>query len=95
MPDVSLEDFLTSDLIDEYDDTLSKSMFSEWLQSGGTRPGPDECIGFRQPLLLGGLDQVSNLERVLLKVYVSVCGQIAQQVASIPSDGRIGRVRAE
>ena len=92
MADGTVEDFLTRDLVAEYDDTLSAGRFRDWLATSPSPLGPDQCVGFRQPLVLGGTDDLDNLETISLKVYVSICGQIATQVAKMPPGAKISGV---
>jgi hypothetical protein len=95
MTDGTVEDFLTRDLVDEYDDTLSAGRFGDWLGTSPSPLGPDQCVGFRQPLVLGGTDNLDNLETISLKVNVSICGQIATQVAGLKPGMKISRLKFE
>jgi hypothetical protein len=93
MTDGTVEEFLTRDLVDEYDDTLSADLFVDWLATSPPPLVPDRCVGFRQPLVLGGTDDLDNLETTSLKVYVSISGQIATQVAGLKPGTKISGVK--
>ncbi|MBB6626240.1 DUF1851 domain-containing protein [Nocardioides sp. KIGAM211] len=74
----SLRDFHESELIDYHDAALASSYYSQWRRdSGDTAPlTSTECVGYRIPLFLGGVDDTSNLERSDADVYWSLCGQM-------------------
>jgi len=95
MTDDTVEAFLTRDLVDEYDDTLSAELFRDWVAASDESLDPDNCVGFRQPLALGGSDDLENLEVVSLKVYVSISGQIATQLANRPPGTKVTGVRID
>jgi T6SS immunity protein Tdi1, C-terminal len=93
MTDGTVEDFLTRDLVEGYDDTLSTDLFDEWIAGPGRPLQPEECVGFKKPPLIGGTDEVDNLEITSLKVFVSISGQIATQVAKMPPGAKITGVK--
>ena len=87
-----LDTFHDGLLVEEPDATAAYGFYQEWLATGGTAPGYDQCVGYRKPLFLGGLDEVSNLELGDFEVYWSVCGQLLSQVRNLPTGTRIGGV---
>ncbi|MDQ0249220.1 hypothetical protein J2W22_001267 [Sphingomonas kyeonggiensis] len=68
--------FHEQELVEEPDAAVAYSFFEQWLATGGIRPGYDQCIAYRQPLFLGGADEVSNLELSDLDVYWTISAQL-------------------
>jgi hypothetical protein len=87
-----LDTFHDGLLVKEPDATAGYSFFQEWLAAGGSAPGYEECVGYRKPLFLGGVDRVSNLQLGDFEVYWSICGQLLSQVRNLPPGTRIGGV---
>lgn len=87
-----LDTFHDGILLEEPDATVAYGFFQKWLDAGGGAPGYEECVGYRTPLFLGGVDEVSNLEVSDFEVYWSICGQLLSQVRSLPPGARIGSV---
>lgn len=61
-------------------------LFDSWSEAHPeTLPlAGDRCIGFRQPLFLGGEEAISNLEESDLDVYLSLTAQLWRQVRDLP-----------
>jgi len=72
--------FHERELIEEPDAAVAYAFFEQWLAAGGSRPNYDQCVGYRQPLFLGGADEVSNLELSDLDVYWTVSAQLLAQI---------------
>jgi hypothetical protein len=74
------------DLVASEEDPLAYPFYQQWRaanpDAGDLRF--DQAIGYRQPLFLGGADEVENLELIDRSVYFSVCTQIAVQVRDLP-----------
>ena len=87
-----LDTFHDGLLLEERDATAAYSFFQEWLAMGGVAPRYEQCVGYKKPLYLGGLDQVSNLEVTDFEVYWAICGQLLAQVRGLPIGTKIGRV---
>lgn len=87
-----LDTFHDGLLLEERDATAAYSFFQKWLAAGGTAPGYEECVGYKKPLYLGGVDEVTNLELGDFEVYWSICGQLLSQVRNLPPGTRIGGV---
>jgi hypothetical protein len=81
--------FITMELVRYHDAALALQLHEQWLSTGGRVPRMSECVGYKVPLFLSGPDSVSNLEIVDLAVYVSICGQLAQQTRHLPPGTRI------
>jgi hypothetical protein len=78
------ESFHESELIEYREESLAASFYEAWLKAGGPRPGPTECVAYRQPLFLGGSDTVENLELVNLHVYWGIAEQLIRKVRGLP-----------
>jgi hypothetical protein len=87
--------FLNRELVEYADAALATGFFEAWRTKGGAAPGPKQCIGYKQPLFMGGVDEVTNLELSDLSVYISTCGQFYEQVRKLPPGTRIAGVRRE
>ena len=72
--------FHNEELIDYKDAALAETGHRTWLERGGTAPSNVQCVGYRKPLFLGGVDEIDNMEIVDLEVYWSLLGQILAQV---------------
>jgi hypothetical protein len=68
--------FHDSELVDYKEEALADSFYQKWLEAGGASPGDDQCVGYNNPLFLGGKDEVNNLELCDMEVYWSVCAQL-------------------
>ena len=78
------ESFHESELIEYREESLAASFYEAWLRAGGPRPGPTECVAYRQPLFLGGIDTVENLELANLHVYWGIAEQLIRKVRGLP-----------
>lgn len=90
-----LDGFFGEEIVQYTDGALGESFFSAWLDAGGGEPGFDECIGYRRPLFLGGVDDVSNLELTDLSVYWTVFGQLRVKTRGVPPGTPVRRVSIE
>jgi hypothetical protein len=86
------EEFLSTELLQHSDAAVALEFFHAWVSQGGKVPSRNECVGYRQPLFLGGVDQVSNLELSDMEVYWSVMAQILDQVRGLPPGTKIGKI---
>jgi hypothetical protein len=59
------------------------------LHEKGVIPGPGQCYGFKIPLILGGKAITDNVQVMDLVVWVSLCGQLHEQLSRLPPGGRI------
>lgn len=64
-----VEKFHAEELIQYKEEALAFSFYREWLTSGGGAPDQENCISYKIPLYLGGIDEVENLEMSNLDVY--------------------------
>jgi hypothetical protein len=72
----SFADFHNAELVEYAADALSAPFFREWLDSGGAKPRPAECVAYKTPLFLSGADTVENLELSDMDVYWHLCGEL-------------------
>lgn len=49
----------------------------------------DNCVGYKTPLFLGGLDETSNLEVIDTEVYWSLTGQMLVATRDLPDGTRV------
>lgn len=80
----NLHTFHNSGLIEFGEAALSISFYEQWRASDGDAPAYDQCIGYRKPLFLGGVDEVENLELSDLDVYWHIMGQLIEQTRGLP-----------
>jgi hypothetical protein len=73
-------DFHNIELVDYMNDSLSSDFFQEWRSENDIELKYDECVGYKVPLFLGGQDDISNLERINLDVYIGICGQLRMSI---------------
>ncbi len=72
--------FHERDLIESGDAVLASSFHQNWIESGGAAPGLRQCIGYKVPLFLNGVDDATNLELSDLDVYWSISAQLLGRV---------------
>ncbi|MFC9772548.1 MULTISPECIES: T6SS immunity protein Tdi1 domain-containing protein [unclassified Pseudarthrobacter] len=73
------------DALFEYRDScLFPDWFAEWRAAGGAAPAFTECIGYKQPLFLGGEDTTANLQLTDIDVYWSIAGQVLNATRHLP-----------
>jgi hypothetical protein len=65
------------------------------LERAGLKIASGQCFGFKKPPSLGGEIEVSNIEISPLNPYVSLMGQIHQQVSKLPPSTKITGVKIE
>lgn len=89
--------FHDEELITNTDAALLDVMFGEWARHNETALPlrHDQCVGYRIPLVLGGRDEVDNLEVIDLEVYWALSGQIGTQVADLTPGTAIRDVSIE
>lgn len=70
------------ELVEYPNDSLQVALYEDWLNAKTTGPGPLECVGYIQPLKLGGKDDIANQEITDMKVYWSFATQLKQQTGN-------------
>jgi hypothetical protein len=84
-----MQDFHDCELVEEPEATVAYSFYQGWLTSGGGHPEYGQCVGYKQPLFLGGEDEVTNLAIVDLDVYWTLTAQLLRQVRASPAGTRV------
>lgn len=64
------------ELVDYAEAALAVGFFDEWRRAGGSVPSLEECVGYRTPLFLGGVDGIENLEVSDIETYWTLLGQL-------------------
>jgi hypothetical protein len=76
----NLNSFHENELVNYGENALAISFYEEWISKGGAMPSLTQCIGYKKPLFLGGVDKVENLEIANLDVYWTISAQLIQQL---------------
>lgn len=74
----SLEEFHNKSLVESRYDTLLEDEFQDWFID---HPDPlhfNQCVGFKVPLFMGGIEDISNLELVDMNFYWAYNHQLYQ-----------------
>jgi hypothetical protein len=79
----NLETFHENGLKEFDEAALAIAFHDKWLTHGGTEPGYGQCIGYKKPLFLGGLDEIENLEVSDIDVYWHISGQLIAKVRGL------------
>ncbi|WP_208996340.1 T6SS immunity protein Tdi1 domain-containing protein [Pseudovibrio ascidiaceicola] len=85
-------EFHNQELAEDPEPALSESFFLEWLAATQHKLQPNECVGYKVPLFLGGKDELANLEVTDLEVYWTLSGQMLEQIKDLPAGTPIGKV---
>ena len=72
----TLEEFLDEEIILCTDACLAKSFYEEWRSLGNPAPAYSQCVGYKVPLFLGGVDDATNLEISDMEVYWGLMSQL-------------------
>lgn len=92
----SLVLFHNEDFITERNDLFSQDQFNDALRRLDRKEiGYNDCIGYKTPLFLGGIDTIENLEITNLEVYWEIQRQVYQQIRNLPPGTKIGKIRFE
>lgn len=92
---VDLATFHDKELAQQADAAAAYSFFQQWLEAGGPRPDYHQCVGYKRPLYLGGVDEVMNLELVDFEVYWTISAQFLERVRCLPAGTRIENIWIE
>ncbi|MET9231937.1 T6SS immunity protein Tdi1 domain-containing protein [Lentzea sp. NPDC003310] len=83
-----LDEFMT----DDPDTFLAHHLFTAWRDRHPEPLPTGTCVGFRQPLFLGGAEDVENLEVIDEQVYWDLHGQLWAKVRDLPDGTSISGV---
>jgi len=77
------------------DEVLSIRLWQEWPASGGAIPKLNQCVGLINPLFLGGLNIVENLQLCDTEVYWDITRQLLAQARISPPGTMIAHIRLD
>jgi hypothetical protein len=92
---VPFSDIHDEELVDHAEAALARDFFGRYLASGGSVPRLDECVGYRTPLFLGGVDDEANLELSDLSVYWHLMGPLIRGAKGLAPGTSIGSISIE
>ena len=87
--------FMEQELIEYHEAALASSFYQEWRNVEGSIPEPNQCVGYKIPLFLGGTDTVDNLEIIDLDVYVTTCGGLFEGSLSLSKGQKISQIHVD
>lgn len=73
-------EFLNEEIPQYHDECLASSFFKEWKNNTNKQIAYDECVGYKIPLFLNGVDDINNLEISNMDVYWHIFSQIINQL---------------
>lgn len=73
---LGIEKFLNDEVPEYTDELFALNFYKIYISQVGILPSYSQCIGYRQPLFLGGADDISNIEVIDLDVYWNIMSQI-------------------
>ena len=89
----SLKEFFTELIIEHKEGILNLDQFIDWQNTTGAKQIDfDECVGFTTPLMLGGEDEIWNLEVQDLEVYWELNYQLYLKIYDLPEGSLIGKI---
>lgn len=90
--EIPASSFHDQELFEHADAAVALSFYRDWLAAGGDAPSYTQCIGYKRPLYLGGVDNVSNLELSDFDVYWGLAAQLLAKVRGLPAGTRVSGV---
>lgn len=90
----NLETFHDEVLLEDHDAAVASTFYELWMASGGGAPRYDQCVGYKKPCFLGGVDDIENIELGDLDVYWHFMCQLIEQVRGLPPGSRV-RIKSE
>ena len=87
--DYSFGEFIGKALAEDWRNLLDVDRLDAWRAAGNEVPRFDQVVAPKQPLVLGGSDEIAELELSFLVVAVSFCGQIWEQMKHLPPGTKI------
>jgi hypothetical protein len=91
----SLEGFFNEDLVEYRESTLVVENFNQLEKIYGKGLKPEDCIGFKIPLFLGGEDDLKNYEKTDMEVYWELNYQLFCKTRSLPEGQLINKITFE
>lgn len=90
---VGLAEFHNVELVDFADAAVAAGFFAQWQARTTASVAFSQCVGYRVPLFLGGIDDVNNLESIDTGLYWAVCAQLIAGTLDLPAGATIANVR--
>src|SRR5262249_49083215 len=84
--------FFNKALVKNADAALAEPLFRKWRKKHRTPIAPNECVGYKTPLFLGGEDELENMELTDLEVYLTLCTQLWNKVKDLPEGTPVGEI---
>ncbi|HEY3148068.1 MAG TPA: hypothetical protein VGJ75_17055 [Dongiaceae bacterium] len=88
----NIQTFHEHELMESGEAALAIDAHKRWLARGGVEPAYAECIGYKVPLFLSGVDEFGNMELSDLDVYWHIMGQLIVKTRELPEGTPIGRI---
>jgi hypothetical protein len=73
---LGIKEFLNNEIPEYPDELFALDFYKEYISQGGISPSYDQCIGYKVPLFLGGLDDLSNIEQIDFDVFWTLMTQL-------------------
>lgn len=73
---LNIKEFLNHEIPEYPDELFALNFYKKYLSQGGKSPSYTQCIGYKTPLFLGGLDDLSNIEKADLDVFWTIMTQL-------------------
>ena len=80
----SIGSFHDEEIIKYSDAALASNFHRRWLEIGGRAPEYSQCVGYKKPLFLGGIDDVDNLVLSDIDVYWHLCLELLVKIRDLP-----------
>lgn len=84
--------FHENELIEYREEALAEKFYFRWIEAGGRAPAITQCVGYKQPLFLGGVDELENLELSDLDVYWEVASLMILRARGVPIGSSVGKI---
>lgn len=84
--------FFNEVLVKNADAALAEPLFKKWRKKHKMPIPPDQCVGYKTPLFLGGEDELDNMELTDLDVYPTLCAQLWNKVRDLPEGTPISEI---
>lgn len=91
----SLTDFANKVIPISTNDCLQSDMFKKWYKKNGTVLTNNQCVCYKVPLFLGGINKIDNMEVSDMEVHWYITTQIWEQVKDLPEGTSIGEIIIE
>lgn len=88
----SFEELVCDLLPSRWREILEIDRLDAWRAAGNETPRFDEAVGPKQPLFLGGSDEIADLEISSLVVTIAFGGQLWEQAKDLPEGTIIERI---